>query len=111
MRSERIRHDERASHTDRRAGPSTGIAACCAGAITGRAPVLIVPAMNSRRRMCPAFKDRANGWRDACEAYGAINGASCFSGIPPGQPELWGQGTDPSISVYVDAWEPYLEPT
>lgn len=26
-------------------------------------------------------------------------------------PELWGQETDPSISVYVDAWEPYLEPT
>ena len=25
----------------------------------------------------------------------------CFAG-----PELWGQGTDPSISVYVDAWEP-----
>ena len=25
-------------------------------------------------------------------------------------PELWGQGTDPSISVHVDAWEPYLEP-
>ena len=25
--------------------------------------------------------------------------------------ELWGQDTDPSISVYVDAWEPYLEPT
>jgi nitrile hydratase len=25
-------------------------------------------------------------------------------------PELWGQETDPSISVHVDAWEPYLEP-
>lgn len=25
-------------------------------------------------------------------------------------PELWGQETDPGISVHVDAWEPYLEP-
>ncbi len=25
-------------------------------------------------------------------------------------PELWGQETDPSIGVYVNTWEPYLEP-
>jgi len=25
-------------------------------------------------------------------------------------PELWGEGSDPSLKVSVDAWEPYLEP-
>ncbi len=25
-------------------------------------------------------------------------------------PELWGDGSDPSVKVSVDAWEPYLEP-
>jgi nitrile hydratase subunit beta len=25
-------------------------------------------------------------------------------------PELWGTGSDPSVTVSVDAWEPYLEP-
>jgi nitrile hydratase len=25
-------------------------------------------------------------------------------------PELWGEGSDPSVKVSVDAWEPYLEP-
>jgi nitrile hydratase len=24
--------------------------------------------------------------------------------------ELWGEGADPTVSVSVDAWEPYLEP-
>jgi Nitrile hydratase beta subunit. len=24
--------------------------------------------------------------------------------------ELWGEGADPSVTVSVDAWEPYLEP-
>jgi nitrile hydratase len=25
-------------------------------------------------------------------------------------PELWGEGSDPTVKVSVDAWEPYLEP-
>lgn len=25
-------------------------------------------------------------------------------------PELWGEGADPTVTVSVDAWEPYLEP-
>jgi nitrile hydratase beta subunit len=25
-------------------------------------------------------------------------------------PELWGEGSDPSVKVSIDAWEPYLEP-
>ncbi|HEY5216607.1 MAG TPA: nitrile hydratase subunit beta [Pseudolabrys sp.] len=29
----------------------------------------------------------------------------CFDGR-----ELWGEGADPSVTVSVDAWEPYLEP-